>query len=1258
MGVGIAIRAADGTRCRPALGRVTGFLPGAALGVLLGFVAGLAAFPALVMAQSGAYTGDAAGRTGAAGQEAASAEQRKLDADIKTLHGLFAAKEFSQAVGLAEQVLRDADRIHGPGSKLAAGSAFNLGMLYRLTGRAKDAIGPLNRSMAYEAKYGPATAPSFGNVLDELVMAYNAAALAGEAADVIALALNKLEREEPDNLEARAKLLAKYGQQQRRAARFEASQATMEKVLAIEEQRLGKNNPGLVDPLNRLAGLEKALGNYERSEQLYLRAIALKRVELGSGPQARPDANLGIILDNLAVLYLKVGRYHDAEPVQKEALAIIEAALGPDHVSTGQVFGNFAMLQKQMGRYREAEALFARALEIYGRSLPPSDARIGVTLDNLGGVYREQGQYRKARDIYRRAMDTLLISHKRSHPEVGVAMNNLALALTALGEFDEAESLLREAMAIKQAALGKRHPDYAVSLGNLGDVQLSAGRLIEARASYREAIEIFGQTVGAQSERALFPVRQLGHLELSAGNTAEGLKLFRQAADIEVRLAALGGRQAEDRAVRHHGVFSGLIEAAWRARRDGVEDQATATDIAFKAAQLSSLTAAGVAITKLGARLGSDDPALVELVRVRQDLGEAWARADADLMAAISQPTSRRDARAEGALRYRLSEISSKFDSLDAEIARRFPAFADLSRPSPVSIADAQALLNGDEVLLVYAVGSGHIDAWAVSAQGSQWQRIGLSRKELKAAITGLRCGVDPGAWADAAGRQRCIEAVGAMPQQGLLPFDPQHSVDLYAKLLEPFQSAIESRHVLLAPSGELSALPFQVLMRELPRDYDLTQAQWFGVTNAMTVLPSIGSLATLRRSAKPSAARSAYFGLGNPLLSGRDDNDRRAWAAQACPLPGVAQKPMQVAALTDKVPSAFEAGLFRSAAGNLSAVRRMSPLPETVDEICAIAQTVGAGPQSLLLGANANETEVRRWSREGRLADYRVLHFATHGLIAGDFSGLAEPALVMTPPQSPLPDDDGLLTASEVANLRIDADWVVLSACNTAAGRDLNAEALSGLARSFFYAGARSMLVSHWPVASQAAVKLTTVALGEMQRDSSIGKAEALRRSMAALIASKDDAISAHPQIWAPFFIVGDGGAAGVVRKSSPAETSSIKANDDLPGTVGAAQAPRSDLVISDDGIKVRDRDVIAALPPAANPPAEPVGEAIEGESSAVGRSLVDVPPLPELMTAAREALPPELRAPKKPVVSRRKTRPAPKPQKSFAEKFWEQQL
>jgi CHAT domain-containing protein len=180
-----------------------------------------------------------------------------------------------------------------------------------------------------------------------------------------------------------------------------------------------------------------------------------------------------------------------------------------------------------------------------------------------------------------------------------------------------------------------------------------------------------------------------------------------------------------------------------------------------------------------------------------------------------------------------------------------------------------------------------------------------------------------------------------------------------------------------------------------------------------------------------------------------------------------------------------------------------------------------------------ATERNLKALSREGKLAHYKVIHFATHGLLSGESEAIlkakAEPALILTPPKEGTPEaelaeDNGLLTASEVAQLELDADWVILSACNTAAGETGDAEALSGLARAFFYAKARALLVSHWPVSSDAAVKLTTKTFSELKSHSEIGRAEALRRSMVELIQHGSPEY-AHPAMWAPFVLVGEGG-------------------------------------------------------------------------------------------------------------------------------------
>lgn len=136
----------------------------------------------------------------------------------------------------------------------------------------------------------------------------------------------------------------------------------------------------------------------------------------------------------------------------------------------------------------------------------------------------------------------------------------------------------------------------------------------------------------------------------------------------------------------------------------------------------------------------------------------------------------------------------------------------------------------------------------------------------------------------------------------------------------------------------------------------------------------------------------------------------------------------------------------------------------------------------------------------------------------------MGEPSLALSIPTQPSEVDDGLLTASEAAQLKLNADWVVLSACNTIAGDKPGAEALSGLARSVFYAGARALLVTHWAVDSAATTRFTTSTFDRLKADPNTGRAEALRQAMLAYLGDASSPRNAYPAFWGPFALIGEG--------------------------------------------------------------------------------------------------------------------------------------
>ena len=737
------------------------------------------------------------------------------------------------------------------------------------------------------------------------------------------------------------------------------------------------------------------------------------------------------------------------------------------------------------------------ALVLWSASVHAQSDALDEAFEQGAALY-EAGRYEEAVPFWRKALELGERVFGADHPTTAIFINNLALLYHAQGRYEAAGPFYKRALAVSETALGPDHPLVATSLNNLAGLYDNQGRYEAAEPLYKRALTISERALGPDHPSVATSLNNLAGLHRAQGRYEAALDHIRRVTAIHRARAERAGaarspgglkEQVSIRYVflRHVDIVETIIE-----RKPGRRAELIAET--FEVGQLARSSSAAGAVARMGARFAAGGDALAGTVRAHQDAVERWRRLDARLVQAVGGAPETRDAEAEVQLRADVATLDERIGALGERLAREFPEYAELASRRPLSLSETQGLLGTDEALMTYAVADDRTFLWVLRRDDAAFHRIDVGRQELDDAVLFIRSGLDP--------------------RGGLIPnFDVEEALALYRRIFAPAEPMLKGvRHVFVVPDGALQSLPLGVLVTEEPEGQvrklsAYRDVEWLAKKYAMTVLPSVSSLRALRRFAKAALASRPFVGFGDPVLEGDRAGGR-----------GV-----DVAAL-----------FTRGAVADVDAVRELPPLPDTMDELMALAKAQGAGESDVYLRERATEMRARAMD----LSDYRVIAFATHGLVAGELSGVAEPALVLTPPDEGTEADDGLLTASEIATLDLDADWVILSACNTAAADGTpGAEGLSGLAKAFFYAGARALLVSHWSVNSEAAVAITTGMLDEMAKEPDIGRAEALRRSMLAVMETKGRDYFAHPMFWAPFVVVGEGGTPADVMAARPGE-------------------------------------------------------------------------------------------------------------------------
>jgi CHAT domain-containing protein len=494
-------------------------------------------------------------------------------------------------------------------------------------------------------------------------------------------------------------------------------------------------------------------------------------------------------------------------------------------------------------------------------------------------------------------------------------------------------------------------------------------------------------------------------------------------------------------------------------------------------------------------RAAASTPALAEVVRKEQDTKNEIAALRSYLSGESGNAVSPLPEVAQQ-MRERIAQLSVWRSRLQIDIKAQFPDYERLVRPTPPTVQSVAQKLDASQALLMLLPTQDAVYVWAVANdQPAQFVRVPLGQAQLERMVKLLRTQLDLGGATTA-------------PTQ----YDSAVAFSLYNQLLAPVAKAWKGKtQVIVAAGGILSQLPFAVL-HTAPGGGSDAKAPWLIQQTAITQVPSLSAWIAIKSLAKAAPAKEAFIGWGDPAFTLQS-------SASVSPPPVRSVSLSRSSTLAD-----LEAAIVTVSPSALQ-YRDIPALPDTRDELRAIATALAADAQrDVIVGAQATRESVLTANRNGSLTRKRVVAFATHGLMAGDLPNLNQPALALAVTSATNPADPlaPLLLLEDVLTLKLNADWVVLSACNTAAADGKAEEALSGLARGFFYAGSRSLLVTHWSVDSESATLLTSATFEHYAANPQAPKAESLRQAMLKVMKMPK---FSHPAFWAPYALVGDGG-------------------------------------------------------------------------------------------------------------------------------------
>jgi CHAT domain-containing protein/Tfp pilus assembly protein PilF len=866
--------------------------------------------------------------------------------------------------------------------------------------------------------------------------------------------------------------------------RFQATADSFKQAIAQYDAALGlwrelgdRRNEALT--LLQAGGARYLLGDSRAALDVFEQSLTMWRALGNSSKVAGALSNAAVCLNNL-------GEPARALAYYAEALPLLQSA--GQRASEANTLSNIGRVHSVLGEHQQALEYFERALPIWARL---DDSRQPNTLANIGLEHWTLGQPSLARIYLEQA---LALFRKRSDNNgVALALNNLGLVLKP-AEPMRAREAFEQALTLRRAG-GDRRAEAAV-LQNLGASYADEGRHDRARDYFAQALAL-RRTTGDRTGEAS-TLAQLGASYVDGGDARSALAPLTESLQIA---SAIGNQEVAatvryqlarvDRADGRLSDALNRVNAAltWSesVRAGLLSPDVRATYFATVRYQYDLLVDLLMRLHRQQPDAGFDARALEASERararsmldllaeaqvdIRQDVDPALRERELQASAVLTTKTERRMRLASGpanptevaAADREIGVAAAELRAVEDTLRTRSPRYAALTHPPPLSIADIQDALDDRSALLEYSLGADRSVLWVVT-------RGSLTSYDLP-----------PRAEVERVARRayQALTMVGSTASPSALRA-------LSDMVLAPALPQVATRRLLVIADGALQYVPFAAL----PAGHGTPLA----LAHEIVSLPSASTLVLLRReTAGRLEAPESVAILADPVFDGKDSR-----VAGGMPAPR-------------SNPNDEDDSLERSA--HDFELRGFDRLASTRSEAETIAALGGAGHVLKAVDFDASIATVK----SGQLERYRIVHFATHGLVNNQHPGLSGLVLSLVDKQGrPM---RGFLQAHEIYNLRLGADLVVLSACQTALGADVRGEGLIGLTRAFMYAGAPRVVSSLWSVSDRATAALMKAFYRRMLIDR-MSVAAALRGAQLEL---RRNPRWSHPYYWAGFVVQGD---------------------------------------------------------------------------------------------------------------------------------------